>query len=92
MKSKKLGGLVVLAIGVVLLIFSMYEKSRVNSTKSTIGHGSGMFSGEPVGGAVSGYMQGQASRYDTMLMLCQIGGIALIIIGGGMIYWFRKKR
>lgn len=92
MKSKKLGGLVVLAIGVVLFIFSMYEKSRVNSAKSSISRGTSMFSGNAVGNAAGGYMEGQASKYDTTLMLCQVGGIVLIIIGGGMVYWFRRKR
>ena len=92
MKSKKLGGVVVLAIGVVLFIFAVYEKSRVNSAKAGISRGTSMFSGNPAGNAGGGYMEGEASKYDTTLMLCQIGGIALIVIGGYMVYKFRKHR
>ena len=51
-----------------------------------------MFSGNAVGNAVGGVLEGQAGKYDTPVMLCEIGGIVLIVLGGGILYFSRKKR
>jgi hypothetical protein len=92
MKTKKIAGLVVLLLGVVLFIFAMYEKGRVNNAKGSISRGSSMFSGNAVGNAVGGVLEGEAGKYDTPIMLCEIGGIILIVLGGGILYFGRKKR
>lgn len=93
MKSrKKIIGLVALLAGVVLFIFAKYEQNRVSGAKETYGRGASMFSGNAAGDAVNGYMQGELSQYDTPLLLCEIGGLILIALGGGIIYFARKKK
>jgi hypothetical protein len=93
MKSrKKIIGLVALLAGVVLFIFAKYEQHRVGSAKALFGRGTSMFSGNAVGGAVGGMVQGNLSQYDTILMLCEIGGIVLIVLGAGVMYFGRKKK
>ncbi len=93
MKSrKKVIGLVVLLAGVVLFIFAKYEQNRVGNAKGTFGRGSSMFSGNAVGSSVNGYVQGQLSQYDTQLKLCEIGGIILMVLGAGVLYFARKKK
>jgi hypothetical protein len=92
MKSKKIAALVVLIAGVALFIFSMVEKSRVNSANSSISKGSSMFSGNKAANSIGDYLHGEANQYNTTLMICQVSGIILIIVGGGMFYFFRKKR
>jgi uncharacterized protein YjeT (DUF2065 family) len=93
MKSKKkLAGLVVLLAGVVLFIFAKYEQHRVGNAKSSVGRGTSMFSGNAVGNSVGGYAQGQLSQYDTPLKLCEIGGLVLIVLGAGILYFSRKKK
>lgn len=93
MKSKKkIIGLVALLAGVVLFIFAKYEQHRVGSSKAMFGRGTSMFSGSAAGDAVGGYMQGELSKYDTTLMICEIGGIILIVLGAGVLYFARKKK
>jgi hypothetical protein len=93
MKSrKKVMGLVVLLAGVVLFIFAKYEQHRVGDAKGTFGRGTSMFSGNAVGNSVSGYVEGRLSQYDTPLKLCEIGGLVLIVLGAGILYFSRKKK
>jgi hypothetical protein len=89
--SKKRIGAVVLVIGVVLFVFSMIAKSKIMNAKSEVNQDTSYFSGNPVGNAVGGVLKGQASKYDTMVMLCELGGIALFVIGGAMIFFYRKR-
>jgi hypothetical protein len=91
-KSKKNSGLVVLIIGVALFIFAKYEQHRVGSAKQMIGRGTSLFSGNAVGSGVGRILEGKASQYDTTLMLCEIGGLILVILGAGILYVGRKKR
>ncbi len=93
MKSKKkLAGLVVLLAGVVLFIFAKYEQHRVGNAKSSVSRGTSMFSGNAVGSAVGGVVEGKLSEYDTPLKLCEIGGLVLIVLGAGVLYFARKKK
>ncbi|HEX2579558.1 MAG TPA: hypothetical protein VHK67_04055 [Rhabdochlamydiaceae bacterium] len=89
--KKKLTGLVLLLAGVVLFIFAKYEINRVGNAKEMVSRGTSMFSGNAAGSAVDSYAQGKLSAYDAPLMLCEIGGIVLIVLGAGMIYFGRKK-
>jgi hypothetical protein len=93
MKSrKKFIGFVALIAGVVLFIFAKYEQHRVGSSKEMVGRGTSMFSGNAVGNSVGGYVQGQLGQYDTPLKLCEIGGLVLIVLGAGVLYFSRKKK
>ncbi len=93
MKSrKKIIGLVVLLAGVVLFIFAKYEQHRVGNAKSSFSRGTSMFSGNAVGSAAGGVIEGNLSQYDTSLKLCEIGGIVLVVLGAGILYFSRKKK
>jgi len=89
--KKKLTGLVLLLAGVVLFIFAKYEINRVGNAKAMVSRGTGMFSGNAAG-AVGNYAEGKLSAYDAPLMLCEIGGIVLVVLGAGMLYFGRKKK
>jgi hypothetical protein len=92
MKSKKkLIGIVVLLAGVALFIFAKYEQNRLGNDKAMVSRGTSMFSGNAVGDSVGGYVQGRLGEYDTPLRLCSIGGLILIVLGAGVIYFSRKK-
>jgi hypothetical protein len=88
---KKLTGIVVLLAGVFLFIFARYEQHRVGNAKGMVGRETSMFSGNAVGSAVGGVVEGRLSKYDTPLKLCEIGGLILVVLGAGMIYLTRKK-
>jgi hypothetical protein len=93
MKSrKKIIGVVALLAGVVLFIFAKYEQHRVGDAKGAFGRGTSMFSGNAVGNSVGGYVEGRLSQYDTPLKLCEIGGLILIVLGAGVLYFACKKK
>jgi hypothetical protein len=91
-KKVKVAGLVVLLAGVFLFVFAKYEQYRVGNAKSSINRGTSMFSGNAVGSGVGRVLVGEASQYDTPLKLCSIGGIILVVLGAGILYFGRKKR
>jgi hypothetical protein len=91
-KKKRMAAFVVLILGIALFVFALYEKGRVNSAKGNISSGTGMFSGNAVGNMVGEVLQGEASKYDTTLNLMEIGGIILILVGGGMLFYLRKSK
>ncbi len=92
MKSKKIIGLVVLIFGVALFIFAKIEQRRVSGAKGMVNKSTSMFSGNAIGNTVGDVLKGEVSQYDTQLRLCEIGGIILIVLGGGILYFSRKKR
>lgn len=91
MRSKQLGGVVAIAAGIGLFIFSMYASGRIAQAKSEVSSTSSLFSGNPVGNAVGNMMQGKASQYDTSVKICEYGGIVLVILGAMWLYISRKK-
>ena len=89
--KKKLTGIILLIAGVVLFLFANYEQGRVSRTKGMINTGSSMVSGNAAGRMAGEMMQGEASQYDTPLKLLKIGGIVLVILGAGVLFFGRKK-
>ncbi|HEY5234616.1 MAG TPA: hypothetical protein VIJ14_00440, partial [Rhabdochlamydiaceae bacterium] len=69
-----------------------YEQHRVGNAKSSLSRGTSMFSGNAVGNTVGGALQSEFSQYDTPLKLCEFGGLILIILGAGVLYFSRKKK
>ncbi len=92
MKSKKITGLVVLIIGVVLIIVSMYAKYRIGEIKGEVHQGTSLMSGNRVGKEIGNVIEGKASAYDTTVQLCLIGGIILVVVGGGIMLFSGKRK
>lgn len=93
MKSKRLIGLVLLIIGIVLICFGLYGKSRQAGARSDIGHvTNNPFGQNKATDAVGDILEGKVSEYNKPIFWCFAGGIALIVIGGGMMICCRCKR
>lgn len=92
MSSKKITGIVVLIIGVVLIIFSVHSMNRIARAKGEIHTLTSPFSGSSGGRAAGEILGGKASQYDTTVTVLLIGGIALAVVGGGLILFGKKKR
>lgn len=92
MKTKRITAFAILIAGIALFLVAVYEKGRVSSAKSNISKGTGMFSGNAVGNAVGGLFQSEAGKYDTTLNFMEMGGIVLILVGGGMLFFLRKSK
>lgn len=92
MKHRRMLAFIAIIVGVVLFVFTMYEKGRVSNAKSNISSGTSMFSGNAVGNMVGGMMQSEAGKYDTTLKFMEMGSIILVLVGVGMLYFFRKTK
>jgi hypothetical protein len=92
MSRKKITGLVLLIIGVILIAYSMNARSRIAAAKSGIHELTSPFSGSSAGQSIGDVMEGKASQYDTTVMLMLIGGIALVVIGGCTFFLGKKRR
>lgn len=90
--KKKLTGLVLVIAGVVLFLFAKYQQGRVAHAKGMISTGSSMVSGSAAGRTAGGMLQAEASQYDTPLKLIEIGGIVLVVVGAGILFFGRKKQ
>jgi hypothetical protein len=91
MNVKRWIGLLILIVGIVLIIFASYEKKRVAEAKGTMSTGKSFLPKNPMSDAFGNVMESKVTQYDAPLMWCTIGGIVLIIIGGGLLIFGRKK-
>jgi LPXTG-motif cell wall-anchored protein len=92
MSSKRITGIVVLIIGVVLIIFAVHSMNRISEAKGEIHSLTSPFSGNSVGKTIGGVMGNKAGQYDTTVMMLLIGGIILAVVGGGVVLFCRKKK
>lgn len=92
MNGKRITGLIVFLIGIVLIIFAVYNKNRVAEAKSDINKGTSFFGNNAAGNTVTGVLEGKASQYDTPLKICLYGGIVLVIIGGAVMLFCKSRR
>jgi drug/metabolite transporter (DMT)-like permease len=92
MSPKRITGIVVLIIGVVLIIFSIHSMNRISSAKSEIHSLTSPFSGNSTGKTIGGMMSNKAGQYDTTVMMLLIGGIVLVVVGGSVALFCRKKK
>lgn len=92
MSAKRITGLVVLIVGIVLIVFSVYSMNRISNAKSGIHSITQPFSGSSGGREAGNFMQGQASQYDTTVRVLLIGGIVLAIIGAGVVLFGKKRK
>lgn len=89
--TKKITGLILIIIGALALIISLYARGRVSEIKGEINKGSSLFSKNPINKQISGSMVKQASAYDTRIMWGMIGGVVLIVVGAGTIVLSRRR-
>ena len=92
MKIKRITAYSAIILGFVLFIVAIYEKGRVSNAKANISSGTSMFSGNAVGNMVGGALQNEASQYDSTIKFMEMGGIVLMLVGGGMLFFFRKSK
>ncbi len=92
MHSKKLIGLVVLAIGVGLMAFAMHSMYRITEAKKEVNDVQGLISDNPVGSVVGKDLQKEVSQYDVEVMWALIGGVVLVFVGGGTLIFARKRK
>jgi uncharacterized membrane protein YiaA len=91
MKRKKIVGLVILVIGVVLFIFALSAKHKIANAKAGAGAVTGLLPKNAFGSYASGEIKEATGQYDTLVQVIFLGGIGLMIIGGVMTFFMRNK-
>ena len=91
--NKRVAGLVVFLIGVVLIIFGLYAKGRVAGARKDISHiTNNPFGHNTATDVAGGVMEGKVSRYDKPVFWSLVGGVVLVVVGGGMMICCCKKK
>jgi len=95
MKGKVIGGLVAIIIGVCLIVLSMYIKGQTGSARENVQKGKSLFSNNPIekaiGGIIEGAAEGKIAQYDRFARWSLYGGIILIVVGAGVVFFYRKR-
>jgi len=83
MKPRKIVGLVLSILGIIVFLLAIYAKNQVAEAKGNVKKTTGLFSDNPVNKQISGALEKKISSYDAPIMWTMIGGIALFVIGVG---------
>jgi LPXTG-motif cell wall-anchored protein len=92
MGYKRIVGMVACLAGIALIIYAVHSMSVISETKTEVHNMSNQMSGNYVGRRLGNEMQSSASQYDTQVKVGLYTGIALAVIGGGLIFFGRKKK
>jgi len=93
MSKKRITAIVILIIGIILIIFSIIVKSRMNTASGKIGHITHSPFGEnKTTNMVGGVLEGKVGEYQPLFIWSLVGGIVLVVIGGGMMMCRCKRR
>lgn len=88
---KQIFGAVIFLIGIAGVIYAIYNTHRLAEAKKDISGFSKFISGT-AGDIAEDIGMSQTKKYDTQLTWLWIGSIALVIVGGGVVYFCRKKK
>lgn len=92
MDYKKIGGLVAILIGLILLGYGIYGSYRMYEARQDISSTTKYIPGESVRGFFQGGLNHEVDKYKVPVALCYIGGVVFLL--GGLIFVrrFSKKR
>lgn len=91
MGYKRIVGSMASLAGIAMIIYAVHSMSVISNAKSQIKNMSNQMSGNYVGKMMSNDMETRASAYDTPVQIGLYTGVALVIVGAGMIFIGRKK-
>ena len=86
-KTKKIVGIVVIVIGLIIFLLGLYAKSRVSEARSNANKTTGMFGNNPVNSAI----EKKIGSYDSPVFWTIVGGIIVMVIGAGTVYSCRRR-
>jgi uncharacterized membrane protein len=92
MNHKKILGLVVAIVGVVLIFFGVRSMNTIREAKNELQNMYKGMSHDVVGKKVNGSMMMSASQYDTEVKIVLYSGILLVLVGGGLFFLHKHKK
>lgn len=91
MKNKKIIGMIVIIIGIIVFFAGMHYKGKVAEARQNVKSSSSFMPDNSVKKGVTGAIESKIASYDTPVMLMIVGGIALVIVGIGTLVCCRRK-
>lgn len=96
MNYKRITGVIAAVIGIVLIIISMYIKSKVAAATEGASAAAGLFSmskyTEGAGSKITEMTAAETKAYIVIANVMQYGGIALVVLGGLVVIFGKKKK
>lgn len=92
MGYKRIVGSIASLVGIALIVYAIHSMSVISNAKAQVKNMSNQMSGNYVGKMMSNDMEARASAYDTPVQIGLYTGVALVIVGAGLIFIGRKKR
>jgi hypothetical protein len=92
MSTKRIAGIVILIAGIAMFLFALNAKHRIAAAKGEAGQMTSYLPDNTAGNFVGNTIRGETTKYDSIVQLLYIGGIVLIVIGGAITIFTRKKR
>jgi len=92
MNYKKIIGIIILVIGLALIGYGIHSKRRISAARKDIEKFTKPFSHNPFGKVIEKDIKGKAGQYDTQVMWLFISGAVLVIVGGVVIIFGRKRQ
>lgn len=90
MGYKRIIGSMASLAGIILIVYAVHSMSVISTAKSQVKNMSNQMSGNYVGKMMSNDMEARASAYDTPVQIGLYTGVALVIVGAGLIFLGRK--
>ena len=91
MNKKQWIGAFVAFVGVLAIGYSINAMNRIEKVKEKANFFTRPTGNNPIGRTVNSKVQQKAHGYETQVKFLMIGGVMLILVGGGAVYFLRKR-
>lgn len=88
---KKIAGLMVLAVGAVFVAYAIHVMQKTHEAKQNVSAVAHPSLDEPLGTIVGNVLTKKVSENDRKQTYLLIGGMAVLLSGGGLVFLFRSK-
>ncbi|HEX4839933.1 MAG TPA: LPXTG cell wall anchor domain-containing protein [Rhabdochlamydiaceae bacterium] len=92
MNYKRTVGSIAALAGIALIAYALHAMHVISDAKAQVKTMSKQMSGNYVGKKIGSEMQANASAYDMQVNVGLYTGVALVIIGAGLIFMRKRKK
>lgn len=88
---KKIAGLMVLVVGAGFVAYAIHSMQQTHEAKQNVSAVASPSLEEPLGAIVGDLLTKKVSENDMKQTYLLIGGMAVLLSGGGLVFLFRNK-
>ncbi|HEX2580217.1 MAG TPA: LPXTG cell wall anchor domain-containing protein [Rhabdochlamydiaceae bacterium] len=92
MNHKRIVGSIASLAGIALIVYALHAMHLIAGAKAQVKTMSKQMSGNYVGKKLGSQMQANASAYDTRVQIGLYSGVALVVIGAGLVFTKKRKK